>query len=798
MRTLRTKLRRDLVARRWQFGAVVATIFLGVTLYAASFDAFRNLQASYNETYDKLAFADLTVTGGQISTFASKAKDTDGVADVTTRTQADIPFRIDAEQKLLGRIVGMPTDRQPSVDKIDMLSGSYLDSKQSSGVVVEQHMADHFGLEAGDQLDLSTPDGWQTVDVLGTAASAEYIWPARSRQDSLTTPEDFGVLFVPEELAQSAGGTAAVQQALVLYDHDVDRGALDHSLSAAANDDDATNVETQAEQPSNALLQEDVSGFGELSVLFPALFLTAAGLASFVLLNRIVFSQRTQIGTLLANGLGGRAVRRHFLAYGITVGLVGAIVGTGVGMLLGRLITGFYTAAISVPDTVTRFWPLTPVVGIAFGLVAGSLAAWVPARAASRIEPAEAMRGTVPTADGKRSLVERLFPPLSHLPARWKMMLRGLGRAKRRSLSTVLGVVLSLTLILVSWGMVDTTQILLDRQFEEIQREDAQLYFGVSLDGARVESVENVEGVARVESASQLAVSLRHDDELYATDLFAFEQDTQMHEFLTGSGKSKTLPEEGILAGNALKDVLGVEAGDDVELALTALDSTVKTKIAGFVDEPLGTLAYISLGQLADLLGSASPPQDPSVLEAPSIASVMVQYEDGADRETMSQRLSALPDVAAFIDSRALFDTAQSLLGLFYAFVGVMLVFGAVMAFALIFNTTSANLAERSVEIATLRANGLSRGKIARLLTSENLLLTATGIAPGLIAGYALSAVFMTQFSTDLFQFDLEMRGRTLVLSALAIVAVTLLSLWPGLRAVGRLDIAKVARERSQ
>lgn len=798
MRTLRTKLRRDLAARRWQFGAVAATIFLGVTLYAASYDAFRNLQASYNVTYDELAFADLTVTGGKTSAFAATAEDTAGVAAVTTRTQADIPFRVDGDHKLLGRVVGMPADRQPSVDRIDVLSGSYLDPDRSRGVVVEQHMADHFDLEPGDQLEVSTPDGWQTVDVLGTAASAEYIWPARSRQDSLTTPDDFGVLFVPEQLARSAGGAAAVRQDLVLYEEGADRDSLDRMLTAAANDADATDVVTQADQPSNALLQEDVSGFGELSVLFPVLFLTAAGMASFVLLNRIVFSQRTQIGTLMANGLAARSVRRHFLTFGVSVGLVGAVLGTGVGLLLGRLVTGSYTSAISVPDTVTRFWPLTPVVGVAFGLVAGSLAAWIPARGASRIEPAEAMRGETPTTDGGRSLIERLVPPLSYLPARWKMMLRSLGRAKRRSLSTVLGVVLSLTLILVSWGMVDTTEILVDRQFEEIQREDAQLYFSTPLDGATVRSVRGVDGVARVESASQLPVSIKYDDDLYATDLFAFEQNTQMHEFLSASGGPEGLPEDGILVGNALEGILDVAEGDEVELALSTPDTTVRTTIAGFVDEPLGTLAYVSLGDLAGLLGAASPPEDPSVLEAPGIATVLVQYDEGADRETMRQRLSSLPDVAAFVDARELYDTVQSLLGLFYAFVGIMLVFGAVMAFALIFNTTSANLAERSVEIATLRANGLPRGNIARLLTTENLLLTAIGIVPGLIAGYALSAVFLDQFSTDLFQFDLEMRGRTLVLSALAIVAVTLLSLWPGLRAVGRLDIARVARERSQ
>ena len=37
--------------------------------------------------------------------------------------------------------------------------------------------------------------------------------------------------------------------------------------------------------------------------------------------------------------------------------------------------------------------------------------------------------------------------------------------------------VLALCLILVSWGMIDTTELLVDRQFNEVARQDAEVYF---------------------------------------------------------------------------------------------------------------------------------------------------------------------------------------------------------------------------------------------------------------------------------------------------------------------------------
>ncbi len=109
----------------------------------------------------------------------------------------------------------------------------------------------------------------------------------------------------------------------------------------------------------------------------------------------------------------------------------------------------------------------------------------------------------------------------------------------------------------------------------------------------------------------------------------------------------------------------------------------------------------------------------------------------------------------------------------------------------------SVNVAERSREMASLLADGAERGRIARLITAENLLVTLAGVVPGLILGYAVSAAFMDSFSSDLFSFDLHMRPTTLALSALGILVVALVSQWPGLRAVGRLNIAQVVRQRS-
>jgi putative ABC transport system permease protein len=83
------------------------------------------------------------------------------------------------------------------------------------------------------------------------------------------------------------------------------------------------------------------------------------------------------------------------------------------------------------------------------------------------------------------------------------------------------------------------------------------------------------------------------------------------------------------------------------------------------------------------------------------------------------------------------------------------------------------------------------------MVTSQNMLLTLIGLIPGVIFGWLLAWVFMYTFSSDMFAFELTMRPLTIVLTALAIIVVGLLSQWPALRAVDRLDLGQIVRDRS-
>jgi ABC-type antimicrobial peptide transport system permease subunit len=129
--------------------------------------------------------------------------------------------------------------------------------------------------------------------------------------------------------------------------------------------------------------------------------------------------------------------------------------------------------------------------------------------------------------------------------------------------------------------------------------------------------------------------------------------------------------------------------------------------------------------------------------------------------------------------------------------VGIMLAFALVMAAALLFNAMSANIAERTVELGTLRAAGLSSGILARLAAAENLLLTGLGIPLGLVAGTMLSRWFMATYTTEGYRWALRMQPTTLLLVTVGILGASIVSQLPVLRTMRHLDITRIVRERS-
>ncbi len=775
MRATTHKTIRDLLRQRAQVVAVSFTIMLGVMLYVGSAGAYQNLNTSYNYTYDRLSLADLTSTGGDGETIAAAALAA-GATEATARVQVDPPVLID-DTKLLGRIVGIPTDTHPAVNDVEVLTGSYFDPGATDQVLLERHAAETFGLGVGDSVEVFAGGSWHTLTIQGTVGSAEYVWPSRSRQEILADSRSFAILYVPEVAAESWLG--APNQAAILLPSDAPPGLADH-VTQAMRGAGAIDVTTQAEQPSNSALHEDLAGFNEMSVAFPLLFLSAASVAAYVMLARRVLQERPVIGTLMASGARRSRILRHYLAQGVAVGLIGSVAGAILGGFLNGVVTHEYTSAIGIPDTIVSNHPDILVIGVAFGLVVGALGSLAPALKASRTAPAEAMRSASPMhGPGPWG---RLVARFSCLPVTTRMALRDIGRSRRRTIATMIGTTLSLVIVLSSVGMMTSMTAMLDVQFGQIEREDATVTVEAGAAGFP-QSLESLPDVTAIESAVAGPVTALTDGHSYFTSIVGFEPDTAMHGFRDSGGLYIDLPSDGVVAGVELASALDVGVGDTIMLATTSGEASVT--LVGFVDEPFGTLIY-----------------GPSILVAPvlpdsGVDTYLVSFSDGADRDALRQTITQTPGVVSYSDSQAFVASVTKYLALFWAFVGVFIVLGVVLAFALIYVTMAVSVMERTNELATLRAAGVPTRRVAWTIATENLSATVLGLPFGLALGVVTAAALNSSFSSDLFHINLVLGWWPLPAAALGVLAAAALSQWPAIRAVRRIDVARIVRERA-
>lgn len=768
VRATTRKALRDLSRQRGQAIAVGVTIALGVAVFVASGGAFRNLSASYEHTYADLAFADLVATGGDAEQVAAAVR-ASGATAVEIRSQRDVPLTIDGT-RLVGRVVGMPDPAD--VDRVRVVDGTA--PTADDDVLLERHAAAAFDVGPGDTLQVWTGAGWTSARVSGVVVSPEYLWPARNRQDVFADPHSFAVVFAPQGLVDTWLPGAPREVLATVGEDSVDAAA------AAARAGGAVDVVGRAQHPSHATLQEDLDAFADMAVTFPLLFLTAAAVAAYVALTRRVRVERPTIGTFLAAGARPARVARHYASQGFVVGTLGSLAGVALGVPLTALVTRGYTSALGIPDTVVELHPALVVVGLALGPLVGVLGAAAPAVAAARTAPAEAMR---PQGDARGpGRWNRAVSRLTVLPVTVRLALRDVARGPRRTAATALGAVLALVLVVSSLSMMTSMSAAFAVQFGEIQREDATVVAEAGA-GDLGATLAAVPGVTAVEGSDVGRVVAAHDGETYATTLVGLRPGTRMHGFRATDGNLRALPADGVLAGAAIADRLGVEPGDTLQL--TGPGGAGDVRLVGLLAEPLGTSLYGSRASVAPLVDGSGT------------STWLLQLAPSADRDAVRRTISSLDGVVAYSDAQAVVGMLEQFLGLFWAFVGVMVALGAALALAVVHVTTAVSLGERSVEIATLRAAGVPAAAIARSLAASNVVATALGVPLGLACGYAAGAWFMGTFSTDLFSLPFSAPWWVATGAAAAVLAGAWASQWTAVRAVRRVDVARVVRERA-
>jgi putative ABC transport system permease protein len=414
------------------------------------------------------------------------------------------------------------------------------------------------------------------------------------------------------------------------------------------------------------------------------------------------------------------------------------------------------------------------------GVAAGVIGAAAPAIGAARAAPAQSMRG--------ENVCAASAGPLTRLSARWtrmpvvlRMALRSLTRSRRRTIATMIGCVLALTLILAAAGQLTTVRAMLDIEFNSVQRQDATVWVTPGLNGVGAE-LKSIPGVADVEPATLARVTVSANGRIYATSLTGLEPATEMHGLRGTDGAARTLPHDGVLAGAGLAQQLGLRVGDEMTV-IPAAGAVHQVRLAGLLDEPLGTAVYAT-NTVAQSITNLTP------------NGYLLRFDAAANRDRVRAVATGVTGVLAYTDTGAVERQIDSYLVIFWVFAGAMLGLGGLLAFTVIYVTMTVNVVERTGELATLRAAGAPIRRLTAALALENLTATALAVPIGLGIGVGIAWCFLRTFNNDMFHLHLSIGPAALTLAVVAVMAGAALSQLPAARLIKRIDLAKVVRER--
>ncbi|KQW76309.1 FtsX-like permease family protein [Methylibium sp. Root1272] len=581
-----------------------------------------------------------------------------------------------------------------------------------------------------------------------------------------------------------------------------------------------------------------------LTVLALVALFTGAFLV-FSVLSLSVAKRQPQFALLGVLGLGARERLHWVLAESALLGLVGSALGIALGTALaqgalrwlGGDLGGGYFAGVA-PQL--QFGPLAALVYGGLGVVAALVGGWLPARAAQRIAPAQALKGLGDAGARTRrpwlgpllmlaGALLALAPPIAGLPiaayvAVAVLLVGGIAcvpagvglllRAVRRPTSrhagwllatqrarhlrasatvAVAGVVASLALAVALTVMVASFRDAVSRWLDTVL--PADLYVRTATVSASndtawlppdfVARAGALPGVRRLETLRALPLSLdpaRPPPVLIARPLADAQRTLPMVGELLPAAPGG---EPGVYVSEAMVALYGAAPGTRLVLPLTHRDGSA-VRAAFFVRGVWRDYARQQGAVAIDTQDFVALTGDTRVND------LALTLAPGTDLAALQQALRALAPDPALIEfaqageirasSLRIFDRSFAVTYWLQAVAIAIGLFGIAASF-------SAQVLARRKEFGLLAHLGFTRGQVLAIVAGEGVAWTAAGALLGLGLGLAVSVVLVHVVNPQSFHWTMELLapwGRLAALCAAVVAAGTLTAAIAARRAVSQ------------
>ncbi|MFJ8534364.1 ABC transporter permease [Streptomyces sp. NPDC093591] len=697
---------------------------------------------------------------------------------------------VNSENKNMGSSTGAPTfaGNWTAGDLRSMEITSGHAPRGPTEVMVDADTADKHDLKLGDELRTIAATGDIRARIVGIAS-----W-------KVTNP-GAAVVYFDTATAQRTllGATGRFTQVSVTAADGVSDAQLKRNVAEALNGTSgAYKIQTAKENAD-----ENRKDVGEFMNVMKYAMLGFAGIAFlvgiFLIINTfsMLVAQRTrEIGLMRAIGSSRRQVNRSVLVEALLLGFVGSVlgVGAGVGIAIGLMkLMSMAGMNLSTADLTVK--ATTPLVGLLLGVVVTVLAAYLPARRAGKVSPMAALRDAGTPADGKAGWVRGLIGLV--LTGAGAFALYTAATADKASDGALMlggGVVLTLIGFVVigpllAGGVVRVISAVLLRAFGPVGRmaernalrnprrtgaTGAALMIGLALvaclsvvgsslvASATSELDKSVgadfivlsgqqEIVPNAEKAMQRTPHLEHVSRSKAVDATLTSPDGKTDDSgLTAADPTyaedlRRTTTEGTLSAAYGKDAMsvgsdyatehGVHVGDTMTVAFEG-GRTAKLKVAAITDDDTSFdqgARYISIETLEKYLPADRIPQTEMLLG---------KAKDGQEEAAYAALKKSLHDYPQYpvrdqTDyKQELKDQMGQLLNMVYG----LLALAIIVAVLGVVNTLALSVVERTREIGLMRAIGLSRRQLRRMIRMESVVIALFGALLGLGLGMGWGA----------------------------------------------------------
>ena len=708
---------------------------------------------------------------------------------------------------------GLDTSEEASrFNPLKLLDGTWAD--EAGEVVIDSGTADREGYAIGDKVQISTLEPAEEFEIVGLAQYGNTDSLGNATFAAFTISEAQRLLHRDGQLdAISVAARDGVTPTALVKD-------LRSELPG-----DVVNVRTGLEQAD-----EDAES-AEFTTFIRYFLLAFAGIAlfvgAFVIFNTlsITVAQRTrEFATLRTLGASRRQVLGSVILEALVIGLLSAIIGlfAGLGLAIG-LNELFKALNLELPSTDTVFATRTILVSLLIGTVVTVLAGLFPAIRATRVPPIAAVREG---AELPKSRLAPLAPYFAIVTIAIAVALLGLAMFKD-DLATaprLLSIAGGVLLLFLGVALISSRVV---RPIARVVGWPATQIGGVAGRLAKENSMRNPARTAATAAALMIGVALVTFVGVLANGMKesnrgAIEDQVQADYVVTAqdgfspfvAGAGDALEEAGVgetvtpvrselgKIDDEAQYVTGIDPdsiaetyafewqdGSNAVLAELGRDGAIVAK--DFAEDndlrvgsplellaPNGSTALLEVKAVYEpppffpLLGAVSVGRElfDSLYERPRNQYVFVNVEGSASAAATKELETAVAD---FPDAKVQtregwikqqdedFNTFLTMLYVLLALSVIVSLFGMV-------NTLVLSVFERTRELGMLRAVGMTRRQIRRMVRHESVITALIGTALGLPLGIFLAAL-VTQ---ALGQFDLRFEVPYSLLVVFAVIAI--------------------------